>query len=343
MNVRVIGIDLGKTVFHLVGMDDHGDIVLKKQFSRPQLMKFLVNVPSCLIGMEASCGCHHVGRSLTAFGHDVRLIPAQFVKPYVKSQKNDYRDAEAIAEAVQRPTMRFVAIKTEDQVDLQALHRVRERLQNQRTSLVNQLRAFLLERGLIVRRGRAYLWSQLPTILADIEDTVSPRLFRLITSIAQQWRELELRIQEANEEISAIAIAEESCRRLQTIPGVGPLIATAMVAAIGNGSAFGKGRHFSAWLGLVPQQRSTGGQTKLIGISKRGNEYLRRLFIHGARSIALHVKRDRHSFGEWLTGLQNRAHSNVANVALANKLARIAWSVLCRQEIYRNSLAASTT
>jgi transposase len=342
MNVRVIGIDLGKTVFHLVGMDDHGNIVLKKRFSRPQLMKFLANVPTCLIGMEASCGCHHVGRSLSAFGHDVRLIPAQFVKPYVKSQKNDYRDAEAIAEAVQRPTMRCVAIKTEDQLDLQALHRVRERLQNQRTSLVNQLRVFLLERGLIVRRGRAYLWNHLPTILADIEEAVSPRLFRLISSIVQQWQDLELRIREADQEISAVATADESCRRLQTIPGVGPLVATAMVAAIGNGSAFGKGRHFSAWLGLVPQQRSTGGQTKLLGISKRGNEYLRRLFIHGARSVALHVKRDRHSFGEWITSLQNRAHANVANVALANKLARIAWSVLSRQEISRNSLIAST-
>lgn len=342
MNASVIGIDLGKTIFHLVGMDSHGNIVLRKRFSRPQLMKFPANVPVCLIGMEASCGCHHVGRSLSTFGHDVRLIPAQFVKPYVKSQKNDYRDAEAIAEAVQRPTMRCVAIKTEDQLDLQALHRVRERLQNQRTSLVNQLRAFLLERGLIVRRGRAYLWSQLHTILADIEQTVSPRLFRLISSIVQQWQDLESRIRETDREISAIATADESCRRLQTVPGVGPLVATAMIAAIGNGSAFGKGRHFSAWLGLVPQQRSTGGQTKLLGISKRGNEYLRRLFIHGARSVALHVKRDQHSFGGWITALQNRLHSNVANVALANKLARIAWSVLNRQESYRGSLAAST-
>jgi transposase len=343
MNVRVIGIDLGKTVFHLVGMDDHGNVVLKKRFSRTQLMNFLVNVPSCLIGMEASCGCHHVGRHLAGFGHDVRLIPAQFVKPYVKSQKNDYRDAEAIAEAVQRPTMRFVPIKTEDQLDLQALHRVRERLLNQRTSLVNQLRAFLLERGLIVRRGRAYLWGHLPTILADAEDSLSPRLFRLMSSIAEQWRELELRIKEADKEISAIACADDSCQRLQSVPGVGPLVATAMVAAIGNGSAFTKGRHFSAWLGLVPQQRSTGGQTKLLGISKRGNEYLRRLFIHGARSVALHVKRDRHSFGEWITALQNRVHSNVANVALANKLARIAWSVLSRQEMYRSTFAPAAT
>jgi transposase len=196
---------------------------------------------------------------------------------------------------------------------------------------------------LIVRRGRAYLWGHLPTILADAEDSLSPRLFRLISSIAKQWQELELRIKEADKEISAIACADDACQRLQSVPGVGPLVATAMVAAIGNGSAFTKGRHFSAWLGLVPQQRSTGGQTKLLGISKRGNEYLRRLFIHGARSVALHVKRDRHSFGEWITALQNRVHSNVANVALANKLARIAWSVLSRQETYRNTFAPAAT
>ena len=164
-----------------------------------------------------------------------------------------------------------------------------------------------------------------------------------MSSIAQQWRELELHIQETDEEISAIAVADESCQRLQSVPGVGPLVATAMVAAIGNGAAFNKGRHFSAWLGLVPQQRSTGGQTKLLGISKRGNEYLRRLFIHGARSVALHVKRDRHSFGEWMTALQSRVHSNVANVALANKLARIAWSVLNRQDTYRAALPPAAT
>lgn len=268
MTVKVLGIDLGKTVFHLIGMDAHGKIVLKKRYSRSQLLKFLANTPACLIGMEASCGCHHVGRTLASFGHEVRLIPAQFVKPYVKSQKNDYRDAEAIAEAVQRPTMRFVPIKTQEQLDIQAVHRVRERLLAQRTSLVNQLRAFFLERGLIVRAGRAYLWRAIPEVLT-------------------------------------------------------------------NGMAFKKGREFSAWLGLVPHQCSTGGHTKLLGISKRGNEYLRRLFIHGARSVCLHVNRTRHVWGEWVTTLKSRKPSNVATVALANKLARIAWSVLRRNEVYR--------
>jgi transposase len=334
MNVRVIGMDLGKTTFHLIGMDEHGSIVLKKRFSRSQLMKFLVNLPPCLIGMEASCGCHHVGRRLLEFGHDVRLIPAQFVKPYVKSQKNDYGDAEAIAEAVQRPTMRFVPIKTEDQLDVQAMHRVRERLLEQRTSLVNQLRAFLLERGLIVRTGRAYLWRVLGDVMAEAEQTVSPRMFRLMAAIAEQWRVLEGQIADIDQEIGTIAKTNDACQRLQTVPGVGPLAATAMVAAIGNGSAFDRSRQFSAWLGLVPQQCSTGGQTKLLGISKRGNEYLRRLFIHGARSVGLQVKRERHAWGPWMTALQQRTRANVATVALANKLARIAWSVLSRNEPY---------
>lgn len=336
MNVKVLGIDLGKTVFHLIGMDEHGKIVLKKRYSRSQLFKFLANTPVCLIGMEASCGCHHVGRTLSSFGHDVRLIPAQFVKPFVKSQKNDYRDAEAIAEAVQRPTMRFVPIKSEEQLDVQAVHRVRERLLAQRTSLVNQLRAFFLERGLMVRTGRAYLWRALPEVLVRAEETVSPRMFRLMQSIVQQWRNLEMQIVELEEEIARVAQADPACQRLQTVPGVGPLAATAIVAAVGNGGAFRKGREFSAWLGLVPHQCSTGGQTKLLGISKRGNEYLRRLFIHGARSVCLHVNRERHAWGGWITELKDRKPSNVATVAMANKLARIAWSVLYRNEVYRS-------
>jgi len=336
MSVRVIGIDLGKTVFHLVGMDEHGNVAVKKRFSRAQLMKFLVNMPPCLIGMEASCGCHHVGRHLAAFGHEVRLIPAQFVKPYVKSQKNDYRDAEAIAEAVQRPTMRFVPIKTEDQLDVQAIHRVRERLLEQRKSLVNQLRAFFLERGLIVRTGRAYLWRVLSDVMAEAEQITSPRMFRLMNAIVQRWRMLEVAIDDIDCEIATIAQNDDACQRLQTVPGVGPLVETAMVAAVGNGSAFQKGREFSAWLGLVPQQCSTGGQTKLLGISKRGNEYLPRLFVHGARSVCLHVNRERHAWGKWITALRERKPSNVATVALANKLARVAWSVLNRNQEYRN-------
>lgn len=316
-------------------MDPYGNVVLRKRLSRTQLSKFLANMPVCLIGMEASCGCHYIGRQLQQLGHDVRLLPAQFVKPYVKSQKNDYGDALAIAEAVQRPTMRFVPIKTEDQLEVQAMHRVRERLLEQRTSLVNQLRAFLLERGLVIRTGRAYLWRVLGEVMAEVERITSPRMFRLIAAVAQQWRALETQIADLDLELETIAESNEACRRLQSVPGIGPLASTAMVTAIGNGATFQKGRQFSAWLGLVPQQCSTGGKTKLLGISKRGNEYLRRLLIHGARSVALQVKRERHAWGNWMTALQQRTRANVATVALANKLARIAWAVLTRGEPYR--------
>lgn len=212
-------------------MDEHGNVVLKKRFSRTQLLTFLVNVPACLIGMEASCGCHHLGRQLQEQGHDIRLIPAQFVKPFVKSQKNDYADAQAIAEAVQRPTMRFVPIKTEDQLDVQAMHRVRERLLEQRTSLVNQLRAFLLERGLVVRTGRAYLWRVLSEVMTEAERITSPRMFRLITCVAQQWRSLEAQIEEIDIDIAAIANSDEACVRLQSVPGIGPLASTAMISS----------------------------------------------------------------------------------------------------------------
>jgi transposase len=214
------------------------------------------------------------------------LILAQFVRPFVKSQKNDYVDAEAIAEAAQRPTMRFVPIKTEDQLDLQAIHRVRERLVERRTALINQFRAFLLERGIIIRTGRECLLRRMPEVLATAEAQLAPRMFRLLTSVTTEWRAIEAEIAEMDCEIGVIAATDQACVRLQTVPGIGPLIATAVVAAVGNGAAFSRGREFAAWLGLVPRQASTGGKTKLIGISKHGNTYLRWLFIHGGRSAS---------------------------------------------------------
>ena len=253
--------------------------------SKPQLLAYLVNVPPCLIGRESSCSAHHLGRQLREYGHDVRLIPAQFVRPFVKSQKNDHADAEAIAEAVQRPTMRFVPIKTEDQLDIQSIHRAPERLVERRTSLINQLRAFLFERGITVRTGREWLRNEIAELLIRVEQQHSARMSRLLTRMVEEWKHLDIDIEEVDAEIEAIAQGDEACQCLLTIPGIGPLGATAIVAAIGNGSAFKKGREFATWLGLVPQQRSTGGKTKLLGISKRGNEYLRRLFIHGARSV----------------------------------------------------------
>jgi transposase len=338
--MNIIGIDLGKTVFHLVSMSPQGTIIGRKKLSRPQMLTYLANVPRSLVAMEASCGAHHLGRRLESHGHEVRLIPAQFVRPFVKSQKNDYMDAEAIAEAVQRPTMRFVPIKTEDQLDLQALHRVRDRLIFRRTSVINQLRAFLLERGIVVRTGRAYLRKRMPALLAEAEQHLAPRMYRLLCVVAEEWRQMDNQIEQLDREIEAIATSDSACQRLLTVPGVGPLIATAMVAAIGNGSAFSKGREFAAWLGLIPKQCSTGGKAKLLGISKHGNEYLRRLFIHGARSVQHRVARDQHAFGVWLTQLETRASSNVAGVAMANKLARIAWVVLNRQEPYRRGIVA---
>lgn len=250
MEMRVIGIDLGKSVFHLVGMDEHGKVVARKRLSRSQLMVYTVKSPSCLIGMEACCGAHFLGAALAAQGHEVRLVPAQFVKPFLKSNKNDYLDAEAIAEAVQRPNMRFVPIKTDDQLDLQALHRVRDRLVSRRTSVINQLRAFLLERGITFRQGRAYLWKQIPELLEDAEQRLSTRMRRLVDRLWQEWKALEEQIEDLSGEIDNIASQDVACQRLLDVPGVGPLIATALVAAVGNGSAFSRGRDFAGMAGV---------------------------------------------------------------------------------------------
>ena len=335
MEIQSIGIDLGKTVFHLVALDGHGKMVAKKRFSRTQLLVYTANLPASLIGMEACSGAHCLGAALVAQGHRVRLIPAQFVKPFLKSNKNDYLDAEAIAEAVQRRSMRFVPIKTGDQLDLQALHRVRDRLVSRRTSVINQLRAFLLERGITFRQGRVYLRKRMPEILEDAEQNLSSGMRRLLGRLWQEWKDLEAQIEGLSDEINLVASQDAACQRLLDVPGVGPLVATAMVAAIGNGSAFTKGREFAAWLGLVPKQYSTGGKARLLGISKRGNGYLRRLFIHGARSVVLCLNRSNHAIGNWINQLESRTQHNVLVVAVANKLARIAWAVLAKGETYR--------
>jgi transposase len=333
--IKTIGIDIGKTIFHLVALDATGHIVMRKRLSRTQLLRTTVNLPPCLIGMEACCGGHYLGRLLIEQGHTVRLIAAQFVRPFVKSNKNDYLDAEAIAEAVQRPTMRFVALKTPEQLDLQALHRVRSRLVGRRTAVINQIRAFLLERGITVAAGPQRLRQRLPWVLEDTAASLSERIRRLIRSLWEEWQQLDEQAKAVTCEIEQIARDDDTCRRLVEIPGVGPLVATALVAAAGNGTGFSSGRDLAAWLGLVPRQHSTGGKPKLLGISKRGNPYLRRLFVQGARSALLHLRRDRHRFGRWLDQLQARAHSNVVAIALANKLARIAWVILHSGQSYR--------
>jgi transposase len=262
--IRSIGIDLGKTTFHLVALGSRGQVVVRRKFSRQQLLLYTANLPSSLIGMEACVGSHFLGRALREQGHEVRLIPAQFVRPFVKSNKNDYRDAEAIAEAVERENMRFVPIKTEDQLDVQALHRVRERLVSRRTSVINQIRAFLLERGISFAKGPASLRRQMPEILENADQKLTTRMRRLLDFLWQEWKHLQLQIESLSEDLEKIASSDEACIRLQKIPEVGPLVATAVVSAIGNGAAFKKGREFSAWLGLVPGQWSTGGKTKLF-------------------------------------------------------------------------------
>ncbi len=306
MDIGSIGIDLGKTTFHLVALNDQGKVVVRKKFSRPQLLAYTANLQHSLIGMEACAGAHFLGAALRDQGHDVRLIPAQFVKPFVKSNKNDFIDAEAIAEAVTRANMRFVPIKTDDQLDLQALHRVRDRLVQRRTALINQIRGFLLERGIVFAKGRINLRNHMPAILEDAEQNLTPRLRILLDHLCQEWKQLQADIETVSEQIEFICSQDAACQRLRQIPGVGPLVATATVAAIGNGAAFHKGREFAAFLGLIPRQHSTGGKANLGRISKRGNRYLRRMFVHGARAVLLRVKYDTGGFGRWVHQLEAR-------------------------------------
>ena len=269
-------------------------------------------------------------------------MPAKYVRPYSKGQKNDFRDAEAIAEAVQRPTMRFVATKTTDQLDLQALHRVRERLVGQRTGIINQIRAFLLERGVAVRQGLRFLRVELPRILAAPPDVLSPRMVSVIEDLAHNWRRLDERIDHLSGEITALARQDVGCERLMSVPGVGPIISSAMVAAIGTGDVFSKGRDFAAWLGLVPKQISTGDRTILGKISKRGNRYLRVLFVQAAWVVLIKPQSwERHGLKSWIEAAKKRLHRNVLAIALANKLARIAWSVLAHGRSFETSKLAT--
>ena len=329
--ITVIGIDIGKNSFHIVGQDRRGALLLRQKWSRGQVEARLANLPPCLIGMEACVGAHHLSRKLKALGHNARLMPAKYVRPYSKGEKNDYRDAEAIAEAVQRPTMKFVATKTADQLDLQALHRVRERLVSQRTGIINQIRAFLLERGIAVRQGLHFLRAELPGILAKCPDVLSPRMLHLIEDLATDWRRLDERIEGLSDEIGALARHDKGCERLMTVPGIGPIISSAIVAAIGTGDVFSKGRDFGAWLGLVPKQISTGDRTILGPISRRGNRYLRALFVQAAWVVLVKIKPEgweRYGLRSWIEAAKQRLHHNVLAIALANKLARIAWAVL---------------
>ena len=332
--VRAIGIDTGKNTLHMVGLDEKGAIVLREKVSRGRIAARLGNVPPCLIGIEAGMATHYMSRELVALGHRVKQVPPAYSKPFRQGQ-NDFRDAQAVAEAVQRPSTRCVPIKTDDQMDLQALHRVRSRLIGDRTAVINQLRGFLLEHGIPVRQGPRFLRQQLPQILATRADVLSRRMVRILGDIVDDWDYLDERIKGVTDEIEGLARSDASCGQLMTVPGIGPIIASATIAAIGNGTAFAKGRDFAAWLGLVPKQMSTGDRTILGRITKRGNRYLRTLFVQGARAILLHpTSWAKHSFGPWLTAAARRLHRNVLVIALTNKLARIALTVLVQGRSY---------
>jgi len=334
--IATIGIDIGKYTFHLVCFDRRGAIVQQLKTSREQLGRRLANLPRCLIGMEACSGAHHIGRQLAALGHDVRLMPAQYVKPFLKGHKNDYRDAEAIAEAVQRPTMNFVTIKTPEQMDLLALHRVRSRLVSLRTGVINQIRGFLIERGIAVRQQPAPLRKALSDILSSSPSALSPRMIRLIADLSEDWRRLDDRIAIVSAEIEALVEEDQHCQRLMTVPGIGPIISSAVVAAIGDGAGFKQGRDFGAWLGLVPRQESTGDRTILGKISKRGNKYLRTLFVQAAHVVlARRPNAAMRGLWPWIVQASKRLHRNMLAIALANKLARIAWAVLARGHEYQ--------
>jgi transposase len=324
-----IGVDIGKDVFHLVGFDANGTLVLRKKVKRLSLVSTFEKLPRCIVGMEACLSAHFVSRTLRRLGFEPRIIPAIYTKPFCKGQKNDYNDAEAIAEAALRPNLRCVREKTQDQLDLQALHRVRSRLVSRRTATINQIRAFLVEQGITVRTGANALRSSLFAILENRKDEISPRMCNIIIGLHEDWDWLDGRIGSITNEIEQLSRSEANCQRLMSIPGIGPLISTAMVAAIGAGDAFDRGRDFAAWLGLVPRQYSTGGKTILGRISKRGSRYLRTLFIQAAHVIMMRPQNwSKFSFGSWLDEVSKRAHRNKVAAALANKLARIAWSIL---------------
>lgn len=339
MNIAVVGIDLGKNSCNVVALDNTGAVVKRRRMRRESIAEFTAKLAPCIVAMEACCGAHHLARGLKSQGHDVRLMSPEYVRPYVKAQKNDDRDAEAIAEAATRPTMRFVEVKSEEQLDMQTLHRARDRLVSERTALINQIRAILWERGIVLPQGRRPLERELARRL-DEGLALGERMLVLIEEMRAEWRSLDERIAAFDAEFAAQAKQDDRIRRLLSIPGIGVMNATALVAAVGNGEAFKRGRDLAAWLGLVPKQRTTGGKPKLGAITKRGNCYLRKLLIHGARAALPSLTRRQTPLGAWLRGLLARAHTNTVAVALANKLARIAWATLQSNQDYDAGIGA---
>lgn len=327
-DVTLIGIDLGKHTFHLHAQDRAGHAVWRKKCTRTQLMALLANTPACTVVMEACAGAHQMARDLGRFGHTVKLISPQFVRPFVKTNKNDFIDAEAICEAASRPAMRFVTPKTEAQQCLGAWHRVRESLVRDRVKVVNQIHAFLLEFGISLPKGPGVI-KRLPSVLA--EQRLPARLVALLERLRDQYRDLDTHIAEIERDLAAQLREDDSGRRLLSVPGIGPITASLLAAELGDGKQYGCARDFAASLGLVPRQYSTGGRAHLMGISKRGDKNLRRLLVQCARVYLQHVDRQRGRLADWVRDLLQRRHSNVVACAVANKFARIVWAMTVRR------------
>jgi transposase len=343
MKITRVSVDLAKNVFHIHGVDRKGKPVWRRRLSRDRWLRALLEKvePGCEVGMEACTGAHHWARELQARGYTVKLMAPQFVKPYVKSNKNDRNDAEAICEAMSRPTMRFVTVKSVEQQDIQAVHRIRSELMGQRTAKANQIRGLVAEYGLVAPKQLSHLRRAIAHWLEDAENGLTERFRRLLAGLWEDLAELDRRIAQLDGEIDSIAKSDPVAQRLQQLRGVGPLIATALVAAVGSGEQFAKGRDLAVSLGLTPKQHSTGGKERLLGISKRGDPYLRKLLIHGARSVIHHAKDNDDRLSRWVLSLAARSHINVASVALANKTARIAWAMIRNGTDYQAELAAS--
>lgn len=336
--VSIVGIDLGKNVFHLFGVNSHGKPILKKKLKRSDFLNFIAQLPACLIGMEACGGSNYWHRQISQLGHCVKLMSPQFVKPYVKGNKNDFNDAQGICEAVSRPTMRFVEAKSVEQQDMQALHRIRQSLVKSRTALSNQLRGLLLEYGIVIGKGHAQTRHRVAEILSDLENGLSERFRGWMIKQLESFYDLDSQIKAYENDIKKMSQQDDRSRRLESIPGIGPISASAIVASIGSAKHFCDARQLAASFGLVPRQHSTGGKAVLLGISKRGDKYIRTLLIHGARAVIYHLgsKDDKRSC--WLRRLVQRRGVNRATVALANKNARVIWALLTRNEQYQVAL-----
>jgi len=334
-DVKVLGIDLAKTSYQLHGEADSGQTVVNKKFNRKNLTAFVARLPPCIIGLEACGGAHYWARVFKAFGHEVKIMAPQFVKPFVKSNKNDAIDAQAICEAVQRPSMRFVPEKSVEQQDIQSLHRIRSQLISRRTAQSNQIRGLLLEYGIVIPKGISYVRKQIPWVLEDGESGLSSLFREALGELYQELVHLDQRVTTLEKKLQRISDQNEDCQRLLTIPGIGLLSATALVSAIGNINAFKSGRELAAWMGLVPRQHSTGGKPTLLGISKRGDTYLRTLLIHGGRSVVRFAHKYKDRRNQWVSRMEKRRGKNITAVAVANKNARVVWALLSQQTDYR--------